>query len=99
MFIEGIIDESYYDEIVQAGYDIIWVAKTPLQAQKHGYEFAGPPIGKVIVRIFLNSDIESVITPELLAKESARRKDLPLTMMSDNTEIRDAAVELLERSK
>lgn len=99
MFIEGWVNKEYLRIMKEAGYDIVWVAKTPKQAAQHGYkEQAWPFNDSVIARIFLDQDIEHDILPWMMA-ETQKEKMLPLMAVSSNTALREYATKELAKCR
>lgn len=96
MFVEGIIDKEYFDMIAEAGYDIVWVCKSTKDAKEHDYDLSYTELkekGQVLIRIFLDMDIEDVITPQAIARED--KKLLGIMAVSENKLLKDYAIKQL----
>ena len=63
MFVEGKINKIYLDVLITAGYEPDWVANTPEEAVKHGYELELKD-EDCVVRIWIDMNTEDFFKPE-----------------------------------
>lgn len=103
MFLEGCVSRGYLDALRMAKYDILMTVESGTEAAKlvqdncdlpdpadHDYE------KNPWVRIYINDNLESILTPQLVVDEIARQNNLPLLINNPDTEI---AIEVEERLK
>ena len=95
MFIEGYIDREYLKMLQESEYDVVWEITTRQQALEKGYSEFWPEHEPkdTIARIFIDQDVEDVLTPEVMGLNCASM--IPLMAMSANKRIKDYAVKQL----
>jgi hypothetical protein len=101
MFIEGIMDKAYKDLLVDAGYDVVWVCESESDALAHDYDSdaftMAEESGDCIVRIFMDCNVEDILSPRVVCDSLDKKEILPLMAVSKNNELRKFAEEELRR--
>lgn len=87
MFIEGYINKEYLRILQELDYDIVWEIKDHKDAISKGYNDYWPEPTNLgtVVRIFIDQDIEDIITPKVMCLN--RNNMLPLMAVSTNEKI------------
>jgi hypothetical protein len=83
--------------IRESGYDVVWSINTKEEAIQRGYPDFNPDEDRkdTVARIFIEMDVEDLVTPDLIAKCSVHNL-IPLMAVSNNERLKKYAKEKLK---
>lgn len=96
MYIEGLIDKNYFEIIKAWGHESDWVCTTVEEAKKKGYDLLETDDGKLLVRIWIDMDLEKFFPPEDIIQDDPYL--LGLMVVSENKELKDFAERKLKET-